>query len=286
MFTLRPECIPCAFSGCLRTLTAAGASPSCQLETLQEAARLVANWDLGSSAPELGQSVQRLVQKKSGVADPYANAKKASNETMMRLRPRLREKVFYANNPLHEALTIAALANRIDFGPSGFSPAETEALLLGKERPSFGLNQSLQLEEELSKARKVVFVLDNAGEIVADSLLMEVLEQPVVAIVRGKATINDATMEDVEATGLDEYATFLHTDDDLPGMPATLPQEVEKSLSEADVIIAKGQGNFESLLGRDLSVYFLLMAKCAPVARYLGVKMGELVLTSEENKCR
>ena len=282
MFKLLPECIPCAFSGCLRTLRAARASKDIELATLKEAARLVAEFDFESSAPALGQAIQRLVRKNTKNDDPYKSAKTFSNETMKNLLPKMRQSVAKSKDPLLAAFLFSALANRIDFGPGGFSAEQLEELFFSGQELEFGKNMYAQLKEELKKASDVVFLLDNAGEIVADSLIIEMLKQNVTAIVRGLPTINDATMDDIHEAGIEDICRFLHTADDLPGIPQDLPQEAEDKLRKADLIISKGQGNFETMQGRGLPVYYLLMAKCGPVANCLGVEHNSLVLTTEE----
>ena len=282
MFKLLPECIPCAFSGCLRTLRAAEASKEVELTTLKEAAHLVAEFNFASSAPALGQAIQRLVRQNTNNNDPYKKAKTFSNETMKALLPKMRQDVRKSKDPLLAAFLFSALANRIDFGPGGFSAEQLEELFFSNRQLEFGRNMYPHLKTELSRAENIVFLLDNAGEIVADSLIIEMLEKDVTAIVRGFPTINDATMDDVLEAGIEEICQFLHTGDDLPGIPQDLPKEAEAKLLNADLIISKGQGNFETMQGRGLPVFYLLMAKCCPVANCLGVKQNSLVLTTEE----
>jgi len=284
MLRLFPDCIPCAFAGLLRTLRAASVDEAVEARAIRRAAVVMASWDWTLSAPELGQAMQRLARDVSGCPDPYLQSKTASNEAMLALVPRLRHRIAEARDPLGEALYLSALANRIDFGPGGFDPEQLEQLLLGPSRPTFGHLDRPALDEALQRAQSVVLVLDNAGEIVADMLLIEQLVgKSVTAVVRGRPTINDATMADAEAVGLTALCTVLETESDLPGIPPGPPEAPAKALTTAELIVAKGQGNYETLLGRSLPpTFFLLLAKCPPVAGSLHIPAGRLALVAAE----
>jgi len=279
MITLHTDCIPCALSGALRTLRAANASEDCERKAMREILKLVANTAWEHPAPLLGQAIQRLVRQACDHKDPYAELKALSTQVMLDLLPRLRTRTEQSTDRLRTAMTIAAAANRIDFGPSTFDPTVLEDLLCGSNAPEFSRDDYEELQRELAAATKVLLILDNAGEIVADRLLIEELgPDRVTAVVRGAPVLNDAIMEDARMAGLLGLCTVIDSGQDLPGTPYELEGDLAAAFDEADVIISKGQGNFETLEGRDSRVFFILMAKCPPVADCLGVETGQLVL--------
>lgn len=282
MIRLHAECYPCAFSGALRAAEASNASSETASRIMAAVAELVAGWDVDLPTPRLGREIQRIIRRETENPDPYAEAKRLSNEAMLALLPRLRARVDGSDDPLETALLLAARANCIDFGPGHFDPADLEDLLLGPDAPGFGRKDLAELRRRLDGATKVLLVCDNAGEIVADRLLVEALgPDRVRAVVRGAPVLNDATRDDARLVGLDELCPLHDTEDDTPGWPLKPSPALQALVDESDVILCKGQGNFETLEGAGERHFFLLKAKCPPVAALLGVPLGTVVLAHD-----
>lgn len=144
---------------------------------------------------------------------------------------------------------------------------------------------SSELKEALSTAKTVLYLGDNAGEIVLDKLFIETLMHPnLYFAVRGAPVINDATLDDAQYVGIDAVADVISNGYDAPStiVDRCSPQ-FQELFNKADVIISKGQGNLEGLLEKtDKQVYFLLMVKCDVIAEALGVKKGDFVVRKQK----
>jgi hypothetical protein len=255
----------------------AGAEEEAQWAVLREVGALLAGRLPGRPPIEVSPAAQRIVRRITGVEDPFAAAKRRANQELLALLPRLRAEVRAAEDPLAHLLRLAAAGNAVDLGAkSSYRLDEvTQAGPWGRfDYPAF--------LEHLERAGEVLLIADNAGELVLDRLLCEEFAhrgKRVLVAVRGAPTLNDATLEDAREVGLTQVAQVITTGQDHPGvfLPQVSPEFRERFLG-AGLVIAKGMGNFEGLSEEAGPIFFLLKAKCAPVARALGVEVGELVL--------
>ena len=141
--------------------------------------------------------------------------------------------------------------------------------------------------EDLDRARTLVYLTDNCGEIVLDKLFIKLLKEryenlQITVIVRGKDVINDATMEDAEEVGLTDLVTCIGNGSDAPGtVLEEISEEARRHILQADVIISKGQGNFESLAGCGLHPYFLFLCKCDLFTERFGLERFSSVFMKE-----
>lgn len=219
--------------------------------------------------------------------DPYYEAKKFSNKLALELYPRVKEKVQTADDTLYEALKVSVAGNVIDLGIQRDFDIDKElehAFDFG-----FWIDDYPLLKEKIEKAKDVVIVGDNAGEIVFDKVLVEILNKMgknVYYIVKSKPVLNDATLEDAEEVSMSRIANVVESGAGLLGVPKDFISEQLKNLiSTADVIISKGQANFETVDDfEDVqpNVFYLLKIKCEYLAKKLKFKQGSLVLINGE----
>jgi uncharacterized protein with ATP-grasp and redox domains len=249
-------------------------------QVLQEALLEAAQWDMSLPAPALTQRVHRRLHALTGIADPYRDAKQRFNELALELLPELRAKVETAADPLQAAVRVAIAGNVIDVGVND---------RLCEEDIKRSLSQSLagpfagdldSFRAAMFRAKKILYLADNTGEIVFDRLLIEHLRaQWITVAVRGAAVLNDATLADARFAGLDQVAEVIDNGSDAPG---TILSECSAAFRErfesADMIIAKGQGNFETLAGGPGNIFFLLKIKCPVVAAQTGLDIGTQAL--------
>ncbi len=273
------DCVPCTVRQALDTVRQATDDEAVHLQVLKEVCRRLADEHLDQTPAALSRVGYRVVSEITGEVDPYARAKRQQNEKVLGLYDDLRNLLDGADRRLHRALQLAVAGNVIDLGIGrAFDiEREVEATL----HRSFARDDSAELEAELARGRrKVLYVLDNAGEIVFDRLLIEELsDHEVTACVRGGPIINDATLADAEQVGLIEVCPVITTGSDAVGIEwEETSDELKTAFAEADLVIAKGQANFETLAGRPENLYFILKAKCDCVARELGVGFGDVVL--------
>ena len=273
----QPECLPCMLRASLTAARLAGADEEVQWAILREVMPLLAERLPGRPPIEVSPAAQGIVRRLSRVEDPFAAAKRQANRELLELVPELRAAAAEAPDPLAFLLRLAAAGNAVDLGArTGYRLVEvTQADRWGRfDYPAFLAH--------LERAKRVFLIADNAGEIVLDRLLCEELSRwgkRVTVAVRGAPTLNDATLTDAEEVGLPQVAEVITTGQDHPGVfLSRVSPEFLEAFRGADLVIAKGMGNFEGLSDESGPLFFLLQAKCAPVARALGVEVGELVL--------
>jgi uncharacterized protein with ATP-grasp and redox domains len=249
-------------------------------QVLREVLLEAAGWDMNLPAPVSSQRVQRRLHELTGVADPYRDAKRRFNELALELLPELRAKVEAAADPLQAAVRVAIAGNVIDVGVDG-NLCETDirrSLLQSLVDPFAGDLDSFRAA--IAGAKEILYLADNTGEIVFDRLLTEhIPAQRVTVAVRGAPVLNDAMLADARIAGLDQVAQLIDNGSDAPG---TILSECSTAFRErfesADIIIAKGQGNFETLAGGPGNIFFLLKIKCPVVAVHTGLDIGTQAL--------
>ena len=223
------------------------------------------------------QKIREMLQND----DPYREIKIQSNNGLLAQYGHWKEKVSQSDNPFETALRLAIGGNIIDYAANPeFDVDETVEKVLNSD---FAINHSQLLREELENAETVLYLGDNAGEIVMDKLFLETLNHPgVVYAVRGRPVINDVTLEDAKSVGIDQHARVISNGADAPSTLLHLvSDEFLDVYRQADVIISKGQGNLEGLLGnREKSIFYLLMVKCPLIGDKLGVQKGDFVVAN------
>lgn len=275
------DCIPCMFKQAL------SASRRCttdveKLKKVQyELMKLIPQETFEQSPAEMSYHVLRVVNEIVGCADPFAEGKSRSNTAMLELYPDLKETVESSADRLHTAIKIAAAGNVIDMGIlQHFDVRESIDDILER---SFRIDHFDLLRRDLMSAERILYIADNAGEIVADMLFLETLgRKDVFVAVNEKPILNDATMEDVGRVGLDRVAAPISNGSEMIGtVLSDCSEEFRNVFDAADVIISKGQANYECLNEADENIYFVLTAKCPVVAGALGVEEGDAVLKKE-----
>jgi uncharacterized protein with ATP-grasp and redox domains len=252
-----------------------------QERVLREVLSATSRMDMTQSPPRMAQHIHGIISAAIGNEDPYRNMKRRFTEFALRLLPALHERVRRAQDPFSVAVRLAIAGNVIDVGAN---PGVTETHV--REAIEWALRAPLDrevlehLRSSVDKATSILYLADNAGEIVFDRLVLGVLPKDrVVLAVRGAPSLNDATLEDAEAAGLTDRMEVLDNGSSAPGtILDDCAESFRRRFSAADVIIAKGQGNYESLNDADRGVHFLFKAKCELVARDLGCEVGEMVV--------
>ncbi len=234
----------------------------------------------------IATEMHRRVYDILGVDDPYKEVKDKSNEIVMNFLPSIRDYIESQDDGFRSAAIASIIGNTFDYGVMGHDVAEDDFMSFFSQQYAKGLTI-----DDMDKIKKfcsgnVVYLTDNCGEIIVDSLFLEKIKElshDLTVVVRGKPILSDATIEDARLAGIDKLGDSLLTngegaigiiEDELP------PQTMEK-INNADVIIAKGMANYECLSDSTLPVAFLLTAKCEPVADSLGVSVGDMVAKFE-----
>ena len=275
------DCIPCFLRQALDALRRMGGDEAVQEKVLRAVLKAAGEMDLGRSPPAMGQVIHRLIREATGDADPYREAKERLNRLALDLYPGLRRRVVEDSDPLAVALRLAAAGNVIDLGvKSGIAEAEIAGAIGDSLSAPLDGGAVERFRRAADLAENILYIGDNAGEIVLDRLLVEQLGAGKVTFaVRGAPVINDVTVADAEASGMAEMVEVIDSGSDAPG---TILEDCSDAFRErfagAALVLAKGQGNYETLSDADKPVFFLLKAKCPVIARDIGCPVGSLVL--------
>ncbi|NOZ61152.1 MAG: DUF89 family protein [Calditrichaeota bacterium] len=278
MISFSYECIPCAMGSVINLIKNGVVPPEKREPLIKEVLRFLSGVPFDQSPIEMGRDLHRVIRKFLGDADPYAGLKQKFNSLLLDRYDELTEFVQRSERPFEAALRLAIAGNVIDFVAN--NNFDIHSTIERAKTVTLAVDDSAQLENDIRNAKSVLYLGDNAGEIVLDRILLQTLQHPrVYFAVRGNAVINDATRQDAEQIGLSDLVTIIDNGDDAPGtiLPDT-SAEFRKIFYDADLIISKGQGNFESLMNCQRPLYFILMAKCDHVAKILGVNKGDFIV--------
>jgi uncharacterized protein with ATP-grasp and redox domains len=272
------DCIPCAI-GSLITLFKKGlVADEKQESTMRALLDYLSKIDYNQSPPNLGREMHRIIRDVLQDPDPYYDIKQKFNRLMLDYYPDLKKLVDEAENPFQMALRLAIAGNVIDYGPNQLF--DINKTLEQARSIVLAIDDSESLQKSISQSKMLLYLGDNAGEIVMDRILLETIRYPnTYFAVRGAPIINDALIEDAEMVGINKIAKIISNGDDAPGtILENTSVEFRDIFDRADLIISKGQGNYEGLNGSDKNIYFVLMTKCDHVANHLGIRKGDFVV--------
>lgn len=270
------DCLPCLMRQALQTAKICTDSLEVQGKVLKSVAALIADCDLETTPPELAGQVYERIKSITGVEDPYAGKKTESNQIALSVLSSLRDEIEEKNDAEAAELAIrfAIAGNIIDYG--AYQDFDFFAVLQKCRDVQFTIDHTAQLLatiENLPKGSEILYLADNCGEIVFDTLLVERLFAKgfkITVAVKEGPIINDALIADAYTAGLDKYAKIIANGTRCPGTVLELASEDFLShFNTADMIISKGQGNFESLSEENRDIFFLLTVKCAAAAKHM-----------------
>ncbi len=273
------ECIPCIMQQAYNTARRATGDPEVARRILEEAARHVQHLNFDAVPADNSNFVYRTAAALTGITDPYAPEKRFYNERLMALLPGLRQMVEDSTDPLQTAVRLAIAGNSIDLGIGYEFNLEEE--LRAAIKSLLGADDYPQLRKLVEgRALDILYLGDNAGEIVLDRLLIERLipRHRVTYVVKRGPVINDSTREDAVFAGIAGLVPVIDTGSNGIGIKwDEVSDEFVAHYDRADLVISKGQGNFETMCHRDKDTFFLLRAKCRTVSAMLGVRYREAV---------
>lgn len=287
------DCFACFMDHGLGIARRSGLDETGQREVLNRVAEMLPGFTQDATPPQMSLQINRMIREITGEPDPFAAEKEQSNRMALEAATEVRESIAGSEHPLLTAIEFAIAGNSIDLGVSSdldISAAlqqlvQDEDTRIGAERPdNFALSA---LKADLAAADaggSLLYIADNAGEIVFDMLLIEQLqrEYPRLAVtvaVRRSPIINDATLADAERIGLTELVPVISSGSEAPGTPMSMVSpEFRELFDSADVVISKGQGNYETLSDAGREIYFLFKTKCKVIARHSGSRVGDIML--------
>jgi len=236
----------------------------------------IAKMDFSQPPPVAAQKIHRILRREAACDDPYRPAKRRFNALALELLPAFQRKIARSRDPFGDAVRLAIAGNVIDLGVKG-DLSESEAF--DTVRRAFDVPMEGDIDEfrnAVASSGKILYLADNAGEIVFDVPLIRALPTGRVTVaVRGGPVINDATVEDAVAAGIPDIAPVIDNGSDAPGtVLGDCGAAFRRAYDEADLVISKGQGNYETLCDEDKNAYFLFKVKCPVVAAHGGMPIG------------
>lgn len=286
---IRDKCLPCVVNQVLKTADITGVNS--KEELLREVFTYLSKIDFNITTPEIIGEVFTMIKKHVGNPDPYKETRNHYNTMFLELLPEFEKKIEEAEDSFQLAVRYAIVGNIIDFNPIHNTLLEDIFDCFEKmEDLELAVNDSKALMEEVLSAKTLLYLGDNCGEICLDKILLKKIKElnPTVKIffgVRGKPVVNDSIAEDAYAVGIDEYAEIVDNGDGSLGtvLNRTSP-EFKGVYNKADIVIAKGQANYECLSEENKNIYFLLMTKCDVIANDIGVPEKKMICMKNKVK--
>ena len=259
-------------------------------EYMREVLKIIASSPDNVTAPVVVAEINRLHQEYFGTAYSFDQLKEEYNALMLKEEPRIYKEIIESEDPLLSAIKYARAGNYIDFGAMGsIQEDKLYSLLAAAREEELPLTEYLNFKKELTEAKRLVYLTDNCGEIVLDKLLITILKEnypslDIIVIVRGKSVLNDATLEDARRTGLTSVAKVIGNGTEIAGTQLNMvSEEARLTIASADIIISKGQGNFETLHGCGRNIYYMFLCKCDWFVNRFGLERYKGVFINEKN---
>lgn len=278
---LKPDCITCSINGVLNLFKKGLLDSKYQEEILRRILKHYSQVDYNQLTISASREVKNIIYEVSGNPDPFKPLKDKFNQKALEYCEKYENEIKNHSCSFNKALRLAIAGNIIDFGPTHNFDVDKKIEEVFKA--DFPVDDSEELFDEIKKAGSILYLGDNTGEIVFDKLFLEVINHPnVTFVVRHSPVLNDATMEDALFLGIDKLAKVITNGDNAPGtLLDCVSNEFLNYFNSVDLIISKGQGNFEGLSHiTDKNMFFLLTIKCELIAKEIGVKYGDCIVKS------
>lgn len=260
-------------------------------EYMKEVLEIIHGMKEGETAPVAVERMDKRFTEYFGANRSFEDVKSRYNDLLLARESELQATVDRAYDRLSAAIKLSRIGNYIDFGALASVEEEKLSELIASA-PGDSLDSATyeKFRADITRAKTMVFIPDNCGEVVFDKILIKVIREAYPALdlkilVRGRPVLNDVTESDARRVGLDALAPIVPNGNGIAGtyVPA-LSGEARELLFSADIIFAKGQGNFETLFGCDLNVYYSFLCKCDWFVRRFGMNMLEGVFVNELDK--
>jgi len=272
-----PECFGCVLQQFTSELDLINLDLDTRTRIVKEALVILGEAQDSATAPELSGQLHSMLRDNIGDIDAYAESKRKSHQLALGYQEELRGLIGNGPNKFEQGIKVSATGNLVDV-------IYAREYHLWDEVES-SVNQDLlggglaPFQQKITEASHLLFLADNVGETVFDKVFIEILDIPVIYAVKGGPILNDATLEDARAAGIDQIAEIVETGSRSPGtILDQCTDDFRKLFDEAPLVLAKGQGNYETLDDHGDKIFFLLRLKCPLISREIGFPHGSLVL--------
>ena len=278
------ECGPCFLRQAREAMDLSTDVEDLKMELMNDIFNFLAvNFKKGTNSNKTGSHMHNLIKQKTGCFDPYIEQKKLGNELALKYLP-IAQEILRENDSLENRVKIAIVGNILDFGAFQLSD-DIEVLIKNALNKDLAIKDIESFEESLKKHDKVLYLVDNTGEIVFDKLLLSEIKKydlDITIAVKSYPILNDACMVDAIDAGLDEFGEIVEIGAGTVGyVDSEISEEFREIFEDHEFIISKGMGNYEGLTEIDLSdkdIYFLLCSKCTTISKDIGVNLQDMLL--------
>jgi len=281
------ECGPCFLRQAREAMDLSTDDENLKMEIMEDIFKFLSKtFKNGTNSNKTGSYIHSLIKQKTNCYDPYVNEKKLANEIALKYLP-IAQKILDENDCLENRVKIAIVGNILDFGAFTLDD-DIESFIKDSLKKDLAVKDIENFENSLNKHEKVLYLVDNTGEIVFDKILLSEIKKYDVDItiaVKSFPILNDACMEDAINAGLDEFGEIVEIGAGTVGyVDSEISDEFREIFNEHEFIISKGMGNYEGLTEIDLSdkdIYFMLCAKCGTISRDIGVELHDMLLLNK-----
>lgn len=278
------ECGACFLRQASEAIDLATEDYNIKIELIREIYEfLSSNFYSTTNSNKTGSQIHNLIKERTGCRDPYVQEKAEGNRIALKYIPVV-EDILRENDSLENHVKIAIIGNILDFGAFKID-TDVDSLINNALKKELTINDVEHFEESLKKHNKVLYLVDNTGEIVFDKLLLRKIKEydvDITVAVKSEPIINDACMEDALDVGLDEFADLVEIGAGTVGyVDSEISDEFREIFNDHDFIISKGMGNYEGLTEIDTSdkdLYFMFCSKCDVISRDIGVNLQDMVI--------
>ncbi len=279
------ECIPCYIRQALEAIRMATDDKKLQEETLRKCLIAASKFDTDGIGILTNTRIHTIIKRIATGGDPYKEVKEKFNNICLRMTAEIKQIIEESHNAFETSLRIALAGNIIDFGQgTNLSAAIIRKAIKHALFQQLDKRKINSLKKEINERKKILYIGDNAGEIVFDKIFIEELpKDKITYAVRGGPAMNDATMEDAQMIGMNTIVRVITTGIDMPAAaPPLCSKEFVTEYKNSDLVIAKGQGNYEALSDEKKNIFFLLKIKCPVIVRDFNNKyrVGDIVVHS------
>lgn len=278
------ECGPCFLRQAREAMDLSTDDEELKMEIMEEIFKFLSdNFKLDTNSNSTGSLMHNLIKQKTGCMDPYRNEKIKGNEIALKYLPDVK-KILEEDDSLENHVKIAIIGNILDFGAFTLDD-DIEGVIKDALKKDLTVKDIEEFESSLRTNDKVLYLVDNTGEIVFDKLLLSKIREydlDITIAVKSEPILNDACMAEALDAGLDEYGEIVEIGCGTVGyVDSEISDEFREIFNDHKFIISKGMGNYEGLTEIDLSdkdIYFLLCAKCNTISRDIGVNLHDMLL--------
>ena len=279
---IHDKCLPCMVNQVIKVANITGVNN--KEELLKEVFTYLSKMDFEATTPEIIGEIFGMIKEHTNNPDPYKETRNYYNTLFLKLLPEFERKIEQAENSFELAVRYSIVGNIIDFNPIHNTLLEDIFDYFERmEQLELAIDDSKELAEDILNSKTLLYLGDNCGEICMDKILLRKIKElnPNVKIffgVRGKPVVNDSIAEDAYVVGIDEYAEVIDNGDGSLGTVLDrTSHEFKEVYKKADVVITKGQANYECLSEEKKKIYFLLMTKCDVIANDIGVPEKRMI---------